>query len=284
MTVYLLPFEKMHGTGNDFVMLERRHLPNDIDESKLTKLLCDRHFGIGADGIILIDYSKTGETDFVWDYYNSDGSVAEMCGNGMRCFAKYVYEKGFTDKNNFSVLTKAGEVYPFLEEDGTVTVKMGSPVLPQKLIQEIHVNNENIKFTYIEIGNPHCVIFSDKDISNENFSILGPMIEKNLIFSRGVNVEFSRVLSKNEIKCRVWERGSGPTLSCGTGACAVLVAAHINNFTDLSANVHLPGGTLKISWDKESNLVFMNGTASCIYSGQFNLDPALVCSGSKNSK
>ena len=269
----------MHGLGNDFVMLERRHLPANINDKALAKLLCDRHFGIGADGLIIIDLSTSREADFKWDYYNADGSGAEMCGNGMRCFAKYVFERGLTDESSFSVLTKAGIIKPSLESNGTVTVDMGIPKLPMSVKEEIKIDSKIFNYTYIEVGNPHCVIFLDKDISDSDFYLYGPKIEKSEKFLNGVNVEFARVLNSKEINCRVWERGCGPTLACGTGACAVLVAANVNNLSESSAVIHLPGGSLNIRWDKNSSHIFLNGPADFVYTGQFNLNPLLVTSG-----
>lgn len=262
----------MHGLGNDFVMVERRHLPNNINDKSLAKLLCDRHFGIGADGLIIVDLSSTRDADFIWNYYNSDGSDAEMCGNGMRCFAKYVFERGFTDENMFSVLTKAGIIKPLIESDGTVTVDMGLVKLPEKIKEEIKIDSRVFNYTYIEVGNPHCVIFLDKDISDSDFCLYGSKIEKDKKFPNAVNVEFVRVLNSKEINCRVWERGCGPTLACGTGACAVLVAANIHDLSDSSAIINLPSGSLNVKWDKNSNHVFLNGSANFVYTGQFNLD------------
>ena len=281
MTTYVLPFEKMHGLGNDFVVVERRHLPNNVNEVILAKLLCNRHFAIGADGLIIVDISNTRDADFSWAYYNSDGSEAEMCGNGMRCFAKYVFERGFTDNVSFSVLTKAGIIKPTVEEDGTITVNMGKPKFDEDFIDTLEIDSKKINFTYVEIGNPHAVIFMDSEIQDPEFFSLGPKIEKHNKFPHGVNVEFVTVLNKNEIKCRVWERGCGPTLACGTGACAVLVAANINNKTAESVNVFLPGGCLKVKWDKDLNNVFLNGPASFVCTGQYNLDPKLVCNPTK---
>lgn len=272
MTTYVLPFEKMHGLGNDFIMLERRHLPNGIDEKALAKLLCNRHFSIGADGIIIVDFSTTKDADFKWDYYNSDGSEAEMCGNGMRCFAKYVFERGLTEEVSFSVVTKAGIIKPTIEEDSSVTVNMGTPKVPDSEQEELEIDSRKFKYTYVEIGNPHCVIFLDKIISDSEFYNYGPKIEKHPKFPNHINVEFIKVVNKGEIICRVWERGSGETLACGTGACASLIAAHINNLTDSNAMVNLPGGTLKICWDDQKKNVFLNGSAEFLFTGQYNLD------------
>lgn len=277
MTTFLLPFEKMHGLGNDFIMLERRHLPNNVNEPLLAKLLCDRHFNIGADGLIIIDISPNKDTDFIWKYYNSDGSEAEMCGNGMRCFAKYVYEHGFTDDVSFSVLTKAGIITPTIETDGNVTVMMGNPKIPDKIHRKLNVDSKEFYYTYIEIGNPHCVIFNENYVSDDDFFYLGPRIEKHALFENRINVEFAKVINYSEIKCRVWERGAGPTLSCGTGACATLVAANLNNISDSKAKVILPGGALNIWWDKNNNSVYLNGPAMFTFIGEYMLDPKLVC-------
>lgn len=284
MTIFVLPFEKMHGLGNDFIMLEKRHLPNGVDEKALAKLLCNRNYSIGADGIIILDFSTTKDADFVWSYYNSDGSEAQMCGNGMRCFAKYVYERGFIDEISFSVMTKAGIIRPKIEEDGTVTVNMGVPKIRATPNEKITVKSQNFIFTYVEIGNPHCVIFLDKEIDNNELCQIGPLIEKHSLFLGGVNVEFANVLNKNEIKCKVWERGAGATLACGTGACATLVAANVNKFSNDEANIYLPGGCIKVKWDKNVNNVFLNGPAAFVYTGQFNLDPSLVCNTVSRTK
>lgn len=281
MTVYVLPFEKMHGLGNDFVMLEKRHLPNGLNEKALAKELCDRNFGIGADGLIIVDFASDRESDFVWNYINADGSDAEMCGNGMRCFAKYVFERGFIEERTFSVSTKAGIIKPTIEDDGTVTVDMGMPKLPESVKEKIVIDGQEINFTYIETGNPHCVIFLPDDVGENFFKSFGPKIEKHSRFLKGTNVEFVHVLSDKEINCRVWERGCGPTLACGTGACATLVAASINKLSGISAKVNLPGGPLNVFWDKDkTGSVFLNGPATFVYTGSYNLNPKLVCAGS----
>ena len=269
----------MHGLGNDFVLVERRHLHNSINDLMLAKSLCDRNFGIGADGLIIVDYSATGNADFKWDYINKDGSIAEMCGNGMRCFAKYVFERGFTDNSSFSVETNAGIIKPSIEDDGTVTVDMGIPMFDEGCLnQEINLDSSTIKYTYVEIGNPHVVILNDKVITDNDFFKLGPKIEKHNKFPNYTNVEFINVINRSEINCRVWERGCGATLACGTGACAVLIAANINGLVDDKAKVYLPGGCLSVSWDKLTNHVYLNGGATFVYVGQLNLDLKSVCS------
>ena len=281
MTIYVLPFEKMHGLGNDFILIERRHLPNGVNLSNLASLICNRNFSIGADGIIVVDLSSSKGTDFEWSYYNKDGSEGEMCGNGMRCFAKYVFERGYIEETSFSVLTKAGIIKPTIEEDGTVTVNMGTPKYLKELKQTIGVDLQTFNYTYVEIGNPHCVIIQDDEIQEQDFFYFGPKIENHKQFSNKINVEFAKVLNKNEIKLKVWERGCGPTLACGTGACATLFAAHLNGYSDSSSSVYLPGGCIKVMWDKKINNVFLNGTATFVYTGQLNLDPTLVCEPSK---
>lgn len=271
MTNYILPFEKMHGLGNDFILLEKRHLPTVIDLGKLAKSLCNRNFSIGADGIIVVDLSPTKDSDFSWDYLNSDGSEAEMCGNGMRCFVKYVFERGFSDKKSISVLTKAGIILSTIEGDGSVTVNMGRVKIPEVLVEQIDVGLKVLDFTYIEIGNPHCIIFLNKEISDSDFYQLGPQIEKHHKFPNGINVEFVKIINRGEIITRVWERGAGPTLACGTGACAVLAASNLNNFTNNKAKVYLPGGCLLVNWDKQNNQIFLNGPASSVFIGQINI-------------
>ena len=272
MTTFVLPFEKMHGLGNDFIMLEKRHLPRDIDLKKLAVHICNRNFAIGADGIIVVDLSPGRDADFSWDYLNSDGSEAEMCGNGIRCFAKYVFERGFTDEQEFTVLTKAGIIKPKIESDSTVTVDMGLPKLPTVVKETLSAQSKEFTYTYIEVGNPHCVIFREEQITDSEFNLLGPSIATHKQFPKGVNVEFVNVSNSSLINCRVWERGSGPTLACGTGACASLVAANINNLCDEAAAVMLPGGELKVRWDKKNNHVYLNGPSAFVYTGQFNLN------------
>ena len=272
MTIYVLPFEKMHGLGNDFIILEKRNLPREVDLSKLAKQLCHRNFAIGADGLIILETVGHKSADFVWRYFNSDGFEAEMCGHGMRCFAKYVFEKGFTDKNTFTVLTKAGVLTPSIEVDGTITVNMATPKLPENTLEKLEINSEEVTYTYVEVGNPHCVIFRSGNIDDSDFFRLGPLIEKSKIFPNGTNVEFAKIVSRKEIICRVWERGCGPTLACGTGACAVLIAAVINDLCDFNAKVFLPGGVLNVKFDERLNNVFLNGSADFVFSGQFNLN------------
>lgn len=273
MTIFVLPFEKMHGLGNDFIMLERRFMPNSIEDSYLAKKLCNRNFGIGADGIIIFDWADSNQADFKWDYYNSDGSIGEMCGNGMRCFAKYIYEKGLSDSPEFKVQTLAGIITPRVEDNGLVTVNIGKPKLPINLKSNIHFKDKTFDYTYIETGNPHAVIFCDNPVEDEIFLKYGPLIECHSNFPSKTNVEFAYVRNTmNQIDLRVWERGAGATLACGTGACATVVAAILNKLVKRQKIcVYLPGGALDVWWDKITENLFMSGPSEFVFSGNFNL-------------
>lgn len=280
-----LKFAKMHGIGNDFVVLEEKELEKiSIPRTELAQKLCDRRFGVGADGLIIIQ-EKASETDFEWDFYNSDGSVAEMCGNGIRCFAKYVFQKGITNKKEFTVKTLAGIITPKINDDGSVTVNMGRPVLESEKVpvisenfpvlgQKIMAKGREFIFSAVSTGNPHCVIFEPKD--TEKLALeYGKDIEFSEIFPKKTNVEFVSILSRDEIKIDVWERGCGITKACGTGACASVVAAILNNLTNNEVVANLPGGQLKVKWggsfeDLEKD-IFMTGAAEFVFFGEFLL-------------
>ena len=250
---------KMQGCGNDFVILDYSEFEKaNIEMSELAKKLCDRNFGIGADGMI-IPKTDCEDADISWYFYNSDGSTAQMCGNGMRCFAKYVYDKKLVDKTEFSVKTLAGIIKPQLLENGLVKVNMGKPVLipeqvPCKLTkcleQKIIVDGKFYSVNAVSMGNPHCIMF----IQDKNSDLLklaktvGSKFENHEIFPEKTNVEFVRINSRNEIDLRVWERGCGITLACGTGACASVVASILNNLTDGKVKVNLLGGALNVEW------------------------------------
>lgn len=279
----IINFTKMQGLGNDFVILDyEEYEKTGIEMSALAQKLCDRHFGIGADGLITVN-PKTQNTDIGWFFYNSDGSVAQMCGNGIRCFAKYVREKGYIDKDEFSVDTKAGVIIPKINADGLVTVNMNKPVLTPSLIPLNLQNNLNFdvktedkvfKANAVSMGNPHCVIFVEEN-SKQYALKYGAEIEINPIFPEKTNVEFIKILSREEIRLDVWERGCGITLACGTGACASVVAGILNNLLDKKVKVNLPGGTLFIEWDGSLNdtdkNVYMTGPAEFSFTGQFDL-------------
>ena len=272
-------FTKMQGLGNDYVYVNcfQETIENP---SEAAIKVSDRHFGIGSDGLILIKPSEVA--DFRMDMYNADGSQAEMCGNGIRCVAKYVYDYGLTDQTEISVETLAGIKYLKLQiEDGKVsqiTVNMGQPELNpvkipvqaegERVVDEpIVVNGVTYKMTCVSMGNPHCIVFID---DTENFPLeeIGPMFENHERFPKRVNTEFIQILNRNEVNMRVWERGSGETLACGTGACASAVACVLNGLTEDEITLHLLGGDLSVRWDQEENLVYMTGPAKVVFDGE----------------
>lgn len=272
-------FTKMQGLGNDYVYVNcfRENVENP---SEMAIKVSDRHFGIGSDGLILIKPSEVA--DFRMDMYNADGSQAEMCGNGIRCVAKYVYDYGLTDQTEISVETLAGIKYLKLQiADGKVsriTVNMGQPELvPDKIPvqadgdhvvdEPIVVNGVTYKMTCVSMGNPHCIVFVD-DTADFPLEEIGPMFENHERFPKRVNTEFIQILNRNEVNMRVWERGSGETLACGTGACASAVACVLNGLTEDEITLHLLGGDLSVRWDQEENLVYMTGPATVVFDGE----------------
>ena len=272
-------FTKMQGLGNDYVYVNcfRENVENP---SEMAIKVSDRHFGIGSDGLILIKPSEVA--DFRMDMYNADGSQAEMCGNGIRCVAKYVYDYGLTDQTEISVETLAGIKYLKLQiADGKVsriTVHMGQPELvPDKIPvqadgdrvvdEPIVVNGVSYKMTCVSMGNPHCIVFVD-DTADFPLEEIGPMFENHERFPKRVNTEFIQILNRNEVNMRVWERGSGETLACGTGACASAVACVLNGLTEDEITLHLLGGDLSVRWDQEENVVYMTGPAKVVFDGE----------------
>ncbi len=281
-----MKFCKMHGLGNDFIMVDgiKGKLPQDVNKTALK--LCDRHFGIGADGLVFILPSE--KADIKMRIINSDGNEAEMCGNATRCFAKYVYEAGYIDKKSFSIETLAGIMVPrLIIEDGhvkEVAVDMGEPFLNKEAVpmkgpdgktisEPLQVLDSTFNITALLLGVPHCVIFVD-DVDKIDLCKYGPAIESHPIFPRKINVDFIEVINEQEMKMRVWERAAGLTLACGTGACASLVAAALNKKTSRKATIHLPGGSLKIEW-ADNNHVYMTGPAELVFSGEI-LDNTLI--------
>lgn len=274
-----MKFTKMHGIGNDYVYVNC--LKEKIeDPEKMAIFVSDRHFGIGSDGLILIYPSEVA--DFEMRMYNADGSRGEMCGNGIRCVAKYVYDYGLTDKTSISVETLGGIKYLDLTvEDGKVVlvkVDMGSPILAseevpivseqEQVINEIlEVNGREYRMTGVSMGNPHAVIFAD-DVQGLDLEKIGPDFENHPRFPKRVNTEFVRVIDSKTVEMRVWERGSGETLACGTGACATAVACVLNGKTDDEITVRLLGGDLQIQWNREANKVYMTGPATVVFDGE----------------
>lgn len=281
-----LKFTKMHGLGNDFVMIDDRDesVAKYISYNDLSVKVCDRHFGIGADGLIVVLNSNIH--DIKYRIFNPDGSEPQMCGNGIRCYAKFVYDKGILRKETFVVETLAGPKIPVnnIGKDGkvdSVRVDMGEPILDSKKVpfisdytnaisEEIDVDGTKVKVTPVSMGNPHAIIFVDK-IANAPVRELGPKIEKHMRFPEKTNVEFVEVLSDNEMIMHVWERGAGETLACGTGSCATLVAAHLNKKTGDKATIHLLGGDLYIEWNKDNNHIYMTGSATDVFEGEIEI-------------
>lgn len=270
---------KMQGCGNDFVILDyEEFLKLNLSMSEAAKKLCDRHFGVGADGLIIPNLETEG-ADIGWFFYNSDGSTAQMCGNGMRCFAKYVYDKKLVDKNEFSVKTLAGIISPHILEDGEVRVNMSKPVLESEKIPFIPYNNLNYKIfvknmimegNAVSMGNPHFVIFVSPDDDPMKFAKeYGPILEVSAEFPEKTNVEFIKIKSYKKIQLAVWERGCGITLACGTGACASVVAGILNGYIENSVEVQLPGGTVHIDWagskEDTNHDVFLTGPAEYVF-------------------
>lgn len=268
----------MHGAGNDYIYVNcfKEHL-TDINE--VARKVSARHFGIGSDGLVLICPSE--KADFRMDMYNSDGSQAEMCGNATRCVGKYVYDRGLTDKTQITLETLAGiKILDLNVVDGkveTVRVNMGSPVLEPKNIpidsdkdrfisENVEVLGKTYKVTGVSMGNPHAVTFI-KDTDSLEIEKLGTHFENHKLFPKRINTEFAQIVDRKTIKMRVWERGAGETLACGTGACATLVAAYLNGLTDNEADLVLLGGTLHIKYDEAENAVYMTGPAAFICDG-----------------
>lgn len=274
----MMKFTKMHGLGNDYVYVNC-FKESIEDPSSLSVRISDRHFGVGSDGLILICPSEVA--DFQMCMYNSDGSQAEMCGNGIRCVGKYVYDYGLTDKTEISVETLAGIKYLSLTvEEGKVSmvrVNMGQPILEPAQIPvsvdtdtaidvPIEVNGTTYRMTCVSMGNPHAIIYMDH-IKEMQIETLGPHFENHPVFPKRTNTEFVEVLNRKEVNMRVWERGAGETLACGTGTCATVVACVLNDKTDHEVLVHLLGGDLKIEWDRESNQIYMTGPATTVFDG-----------------
>ncbi|MEF2954367.1 MAG: diaminopimelate epimerase [Blautia sp.] len=277
-----MKFTKMQGIGNDYVYVNcfREQVENP---SQVAIKVSDRHFGIGSDGLILIKPSDVA--DFEMEMYNADGSQGAMCGNGIRCVAKYVYDYHLTDKTSISVNTKSGIKYLDLTvENGKVKevkVNMGAPVLKtaeipmiyskeQVIAQPLNINQNLYEVTAVSMGNPHVIVYME-DVKNLKIEEVGPYFEKSSVFPESVNTEFVRVIDRNTVEMRVWERGSGETLACGTGACAVAVACVLNGYTEEQVTVKLLGGDLKIFWDREANLVYMTGPAEVVFDGEIQI-------------
>lgn len=278
-----MKFTKMHGCGNDYIYVDgaKEIIPQE-KKPDVVKKLSDRHFGIGGDGVIFINPST--EADFEMEMYNMDGSRAEMCGNGIRCVAKFVYDKGLTDRTHISIIS-AGKVkyLDLTTESGkvsTVKVNMGAPILKAADIPviadreeepvvggDIEVDGKIYKMTCVSMGNPHAVVFMD-DVEELPIETVGPLFENHKRFPKRTNTEFVKIIDKEHVEMRVWERGTGETLACGTGACATVVACILNGLTNDTVTVKLLGGSLRIQWDRQENLVYMTGPATTVFEGE----------------
>lgn len=280
-----MKFTKMHGCGNDYVYIngiQEQVAPDKKPE--LVRRLSDRHFGIGGDGVIFINQGKTAE--FEMEMYNADGSRAQMCGNGIRCVAKYVYDYGLTDKTSITIESFGSVKYLELSVGADnkverVRVNMGAPILKaadvpvrsdnERVVnEEIIVQDKAYKMTCVSMGNPHAVVFVENIADMRDFDLesVGPYFEHHERFPERTNTEFVRVIDKNNVQMRVWERGTGETLACGTGCCATAVAAVLNGLTDTCVNVHVLGGVITCEWDRENNTVYMTGPAATVFDGE----------------
>ena len=277
-----MKFTKMHGCGNDYIYIDgaKEHIAQE-EKPDFVRRVSDRHFGIGGDGVIFINPSD--EADFEMEMYNADGSRAEMCGNGIRCVAKFVYDKGLTDKTDISVISCGKIKYLQLSlkdnKVDTVRVNMGAPELiaanvpvlcdkEQAVDEPITVQDTEYKMTCVSMGNPHAVVFMDQ-VADLTIDQIGPYFENHARFPKRVNVEFVKKIDRNNVEMRVWERGTGETLACGTGCCATAVACVLNDVTDDTVTVHVLGGEIEISWDRSENLVYMTGPAETVFEGLY---------------
>ncbi len=274
-----LKFTKMHGAGNDFVVIDGVRQSVALTPDKL-RFIADRHFGIGCDQILLVEKSLRHDADFRYRIFNADGGEVEQCGNGARCFVRFVHEKKLTSKKAIVVETKSGLISPRLEEDGRVTVNMGAPILePARIpfvsdsdaaIQPLEVDGQSVQISAVSMGNPHAVQVVE-NVDNAPVERQGCLIERHPRFPNRVNVGFMQVVDRSHIKLRVYERGAGETLSCGTGACAAVVAGIRRGLLDDTVHVATRGGTLTIAWAGGEHPVLMTGPAITVFEGEINL-------------
>lgn len=276
-----LQFTKYQGLGNDFILIDNRAEDTPVLTPEQAVKVCDRHFGVGADGVIFL-LPATGETDYTMRIFNSDGSEPEMCGNGIRCLARFAAAlegHALTATPRYRIHTLAGIITPQVRSDGQVTVDMGQPRLlageipttlnpaTEKVIAHpLEVGGQSWSVTCVSMGNPHCITFVE-DVAAIDLHTLGPQFEHHPVFPQRINTEFIEVIRPDYLKMRVWERGAGMTLACGTGACAALVAAVLNNLSEPRATVELPGGPLEIEWSAPGNAVLMTGPAEQVFQG-----------------
>ncbi len=275
----VLKFSKMQGLGNDFVVIDGVN-QNVVLTEDLARHLADRHFGIGCDQVLLVEASDNAEADFRYRIWNADGGQVEQCGNGARCFVRFVREKGLTTKDEIRIQTSAGIIVPRLEANGEISVNMGAPRFePESIafinasldvVQPLQVGETTLQITALSMGNPHAVQIVD-DVEAAPVTTQGPLIENHERFPQRVNVGYMQVIDRGHIKLRVWERGAGETLACGTGACAAAVAGIRRSLLDKSVVVEMRGGSLKIQWNGLNTPVWMTGPAVTVFEGEINL-------------
>ena len=279
-----LSFSKMHGLGNDFVVFDAVNQPVALDETQL-RAIADRRFGIGCDQILLVEPPRRPGTEFYYRVFNADGGEVEQCGNGARCFARFVYDKGLTQSREISVGTAAGDIRLYLEDDGQVRVNMGQPFLrpdevpfeaaQQAPVYALEVDDGTLEIGAVSMGNPHAVLLVD-NVDDAPVDRLGPVICNHPRFPRRANVGFMAVRTPSAVDLRVFERGSGETLACGTGACAAVVSGRLRGLLDERVEVRLPGGALMVSWPGKGQPVWMTGPAVEVFNGTLELDDLVM--------
>jgi len=275
----LVKFTKMQGLGNDFVVIDAVNQNISLNAEQIRRI-ADRHFGVGCDQLLLVEKPVLPNADFKYRIFNADGGEVAQCGNGARCFARFVSDKGLTDKDKIIVDTDAGQLQLRLNKEGLVTVAMGVPKhepsqIPlnwahEQLHYEVEIDGENVEFAAVSMGNPHAVILVD-DISAAPVEVIGPVLESHLLFPERVNVGFMQVVARDQINLRVYERGAAETMACGSGACAAVVAGIELGLLDGNVRVNLPGGQLKIEWAGRGHSVVMTGPAVSVFEGQIEL-------------
>ncbi|OIO82859.1 MAG: diaminopimelate epimerase [Gallionellaceae bacterium CG1_02_60_948] len=274
-----LKFTKMHGAGNDFVVIDGIRQSVALSPEQI-RLLADRHFGVGCDQLLLVEKSRRDDADFRYRIFNADGGEVEQCGNGARCFVRFVHEKKLTGKKEIVVETKSGLISPRLEDDGRITVNMGAPIFtPARIpftsdsdavMQPLDIDGRTVQITAVSMGNPHAVQVVD-DVENAPVANQGPLIERHARFPKRVNAGFMQIVDRGHIKLRVYERGTGETLSCGTGACAAVVAGIRRGLLDDTVHVATRGGALTIHWAGAQTPVLLTGPAVTVFEGEINL-------------
>lgn len=276
----MLVFTKMHGLGNDFVVLDGVRQSFSLTPIQIRKI-ADRRFGIGCDQVLIVVASNKKDVDFRYRIFNADGGEVEQCGNGARCFARFVREKGLTDKSELAVETLSGIIYPIVEADGQVRVNMGVPQFDpaqvpfqaerRQAVYNLDIGGEAVPVSVLSIGNPHAVQIVD-DVERAPVTSQGPLIESHARFPQRVNAGYMQIVDRSHIRLRVYERGAGETLACGSGACAAVVVGRLRHLLDDKVEVAARGGMLRVSWPGEGEPVWMTGPATTVYDGSINLD------------